>query len=104
MALAEPHRRTDNAESKCGFKKKSKVMGDKLDQEKGRNIEDLKAPDHRGTHSTDILKQRAKEKNRNHEASRNAQPRVMNRMQFSFSVDLVFPNEQQPNYILCQPA
>ncbi|KIY69765.1 hypothetical protein CYLTODRAFT_409350 [Cylindrobasidium torrendii FP15055 ss-10] len=87
---------TDNAKSKREFKKLSKVMGDKLDKEKGRSIEELEAPDYRRTHSTDILKQRAEEKERNREASQNAQPGTMNRMQFTFSVDQPFPAVNAP--------
>ncbi|KAF8961654.1 hypothetical protein BDZ97DRAFT_1905490 [Flammula alnicola] len=78
---------TDNAKSKREFKKLSKCMGDKLDKEKGRSIEELEAPDFKRNHSTDMIKQRAIEKERNREASQNAQPGTIKRMQFTFSVD-----------------
>ncbi|KAF9235324.1 hypothetical protein BU15DRAFT_64987 [Melanogaster broomeanus] len=61
----------DNAKSKREFKKLSKNMGDKLDKEKGRR-----------NASTDLIRQRAAEKERNHEASQNAQPGTIKRMQF----------------------
>ena len=100
---------TDNAKSKREFKKLSKCMGDKLDKEKGRlvvkrrldsltldpylffsfsrSIEELEAPDFKRNHSTDMIRQRAVEKGRNREASQNAQPGTIKRMQFTFSVD-----------------
>lgn len=78
---------TDNAKSKREFKKLSKCMGDKLDKEKGRSIEELEAPDFKRNHSTDMIRQRAVEKERNREASHNAQPGTIKRMQFTFSVD-----------------
>jgi GATA-binding protein len=99
---------TDNAKSKREFKKLSKCMGDKLDKEKGRfvvkrldsqpltltfslffsrSIEELEAPDFKRNHSTDMIRQRAVEKERNREASQNAQPGTIKRMQFTFSVD-----------------
>ncbi|PPQ68436.1 hypothetical protein CVT25_007829 [Psilocybe cyanescens] len=78
---------TDNARSKREFKKLSKCMGDKLDKEKGRSIEELEAPDFKRNHSTDMIRQRAVEKERNREASQNAQPGTIKRMQFTFSVD-----------------
>ncbi|PPQ69700.1 hypothetical protein CVT24_001200 [Panaeolus cyanescens] len=77
---------TDNAKSKREFKKLSKCMGDKLDKEKGRSIEELEAPDFKRNHSTDMIRQRAAEKERSREASQNA-PGVIKRMQFTFSVD-----------------
>ncbi|KAH9476806.1 GATA-binding factor 1-A [Psilocybe cubensis] len=78
---------TDNARSKREFKKLSKCMGDKLDKEKGRSIEELEAPDFKRNHSTDMIRQRAVEKERSREASQNAQPGTIKRMQFTFSVD-----------------
>jgi GATA-binding protein len=78
---------TDNAKSKREFKKLSKCMGDKLDKEKGRSIEELEAPDFKRNHSTEMIKQRAIEKERSREASQNAQPGTIKRMQFTFSVD-----------------
>ncbi|KAF9529913.1 hypothetical protein CPB83DRAFT_875363 [Crepidotus variabilis] len=77
---------TDNAKSRREFKKLSKVMGDKLDKEKGRSIEELSAPDFKRNHSTDMIKQRAAEKERNREASLTA-PGTIKRMQFTFSID-----------------
>ncbi|CDO77497.1 hypothetical protein BN946_scf184902.g31 [Trametes cinnabarina] len=76
---------SDNAKSKRDFKKLSKCMSDKLDKEKGRSIEELQAPDFRRNHSTDLLQQRALEKEREREASQNS--RTIHRMQFTFSID-----------------
>ncbi|KAF9449688.1 hypothetical protein P691DRAFT_790635 [Macrolepiota fuliginosa MF-IS2] len=76
---------TDNAKSKREFKKLSKCMGDKLDKEKGRSIEELEAPDFKRTTSSDIIRQRAVEKERYRE--QNAKPGTIKRMQFTFSVD-----------------
>ncbi|KAG8852582.1 hypothetical protein FRB96_008581 [Tulasnella sp. 330] len=53
---------TDNAKSKREFKKLSKNMGERLDKDKGRSIEELQAPDFRPSQSTDKLRQRAEEK------------------------------------------
>ncbi|KAG9037621.1 hypothetical protein FRB95_004841 [Tulasnella sp. JGI-2019a] len=53
---------TDNAKSKREFKKLSKNMGERLDKDKGRSIEELQAPDFRRNQSTDKLRQRAEEK------------------------------------------
>ncbi|KDR83107.1 hypothetical protein GALMADRAFT_88953 [Galerina marginata CBS 339.88] len=78
---------TNNARSKREFKKLSKCMGDKLDKEKGRSVEELEAPDFKRNHSIDMIRQRAVEKERNREASQNAQPGTIKRMQFTFSVD-----------------
>ncbi|KAI1787418.1 hypothetical protein LXA43DRAFT_951307 [Ganoderma leucocontextum] len=78
---------TDNAKSKRDFKKLSKCMSDKLDKEKGRSIEELQAPDFRRNHSTELLQQRALEKEREREASQNGLPGTIHRMQFTFSVD-----------------
>ncbi|TFK68798.1 hypothetical protein BDN72DRAFT_897854 [Pluteus cervinus] len=82
---------TDNAKSKREFKKLSKCMGDKLDKEKGRSIEELEAPDYRRNPSTEMIRQRAVEKERSREASQNARPGTIKRMQFTFSVDQPSP-------------
>lgn len=87
---------TDNAKSKREFKKLSKCMGDKLDKEKGRSIEELEAPDFKRNHSTDMIRQRAVEKERNREASQNAKPGTIKRMQFTFSVDQLGPASNIP--------
>ncbi|RPD63428.1 hypothetical protein L227DRAFT_584549 [Lentinus tigrinus ALCF2SS1-6] len=78
---------SDNAKSKRDFKKLSKCMSDKLDKEKGRSIEELQAPDFRRNHSTELLQQRAIEKEREREASQNVRPGTIHRMQFTFSID-----------------
>lgn len=78
---------TDNAKSKREFKKLSKNMGDKLDKEKGRAIESLEAPDFKRNASTDLIRQRAVERERSREASQNARPGTIKRMQFTFSID-----------------
>ncbi|KAI0702798.1 hypothetical protein C8T65DRAFT_696864 [Cerioporus squamosus] len=78
---------TDNAKSKRDFKKLSKCMSDKLDKEKGRSIEELQAPDFKRNHSTELLQQRALEKEREREANQNGLPGTIHRMQFTFSVD-----------------
>ncbi|KAI0341175.1 hypothetical protein BDW22DRAFT_334582 [Trametopsis cervina] len=75
---------SDNAKSKREFRKLSKTMSDKLDKEKGRSIEELQAPGFRRNHSTDVIQQRAIEKEREREAHQNGR---LNRMQFTFSVD-----------------
>ncbi|KAJ8516200.1 hypothetical protein ONZ45_g6468 [Pleurotus djamor] len=85
---------TDNAKSKREFKKLSKCMGDKLDREKGRSIEELGAPDFKRNHSTDMIRQRAEEKERNREASSHL-PGTIKRMQFTFSVDQPTPAVSQ---------
>ncbi|KAF6748268.1 GATA-binding factor 6-B [Ephemerocybe angulata] len=77
---------TDNAKSKREFKKLSKCMGDKLDKEKGRSIEELEAPDFKRNPSVEMIRQRAAEKERMREANQH-QPGTINRMQFTFSVD-----------------
>ncbi|KAF8637749.1 hypothetical protein AX17_002607 [Amanita inopinata Kibby_2008] len=87
---------TDNAKSKREFRKLSKCMGDKLDKEKGRSIEELGAPDFKHNHSADLIRQRAAEKERNREASQNAKPGTIKRMQFTFSVDQPSPPTNQP--------
>ncbi|PBK59477.1 hypothetical protein ARMSODRAFT_1027424 [Armillaria solidipes] len=55
---------TDNAKSKQGFKNLSKCMGDKLEKEKGRSIEELASPDFKSSHSIEIIRQRTEEKER----------------------------------------
>ncbi|KAI0063008.1 hypothetical protein BV25DRAFT_1803048 [Artomyces pyxidatus] len=82
---------TDNAKSKREFKKLSKCMSDKLDKEKGRSIEELEAPGFKRNHSTDIIRQRAAEKERTREANQNGRPGTIKRMQFTFSVDQPTP-------------
>ncbi|KAI0042753.1 hypothetical protein FA95DRAFT_1584339 [Auriscalpium vulgare] len=81
---------TDNAKSKREFKKLSKCMSDKLDKEKGRSIEELEAPGFKRNHSTDIIRQRAAEKERSREANQ-SRPGTIGRMQFTFSVDQPAP-------------
>ncbi|KAG6818666.1 hypothetical protein H0H93_003012 [Arthromyces matolae] len=82
---------SDNAKSKREFKKLSKCMGDKLDKEKGRSIEELEAPDYKANHSTDIIRQRAEEKERNR-----AMPGTIKRMQFTFNLDNPSPAVNEP--------
>ncbi|KIP06653.1 hypothetical protein PHLGIDRAFT_118790, partial [Phlebiopsis gigantea 11061_1 CR5-6] len=77
---------TDNAKSKREFRKLSKCMSDKLDKEKGRSIEELPAPGFRRNHSTDIIQQRAVEREREREANQH-RTGTLHRMQFTFSVD-----------------
>ncbi|KAJ7661926.1 hypothetical protein DFH06DRAFT_1042828, partial [Mycena polygramma] len=78
---------TDNAKSKREFKKLSKCMGDKLDKEKGRSIEDLPAPAFTRNPSTDLIRQRAVEKERTREAGVHAPEHIIQRMQFTFAVE-----------------
>ncbi|KAJ7257511.1 hypothetical protein B0H12DRAFT_1218416 [Mycena haematopus] len=78
---------TDNAKSKREFKKLSKCMGDKLDKEKGRSIETLPAPDFKRNPSTDLIRQRAVEKERTREASVQGPEHIIQRMQFTFAVE-----------------
>ncbi|KAL1741293.1 hypothetical protein HDZ31DRAFT_45763 [Schizophyllum fasciatum] len=87
---------TDNAKSKRDFKKLSKHMGDKLDREKGRSIEELEAPDFRRNPSSDLIRQKAVEKERSREASQNAEPGTIKRMQFTFSVEQPSPASTAP--------
>ncbi|KAG8969030.1 hypothetical protein FRC03_004704 [Tulasnella sp. 419] len=54
----------DNAKSKREFKKLSKNMGERLDKDKGRSIEELQAPEFHRTESANKLKRRAEEKER----------------------------------------
>ncbi|KAH6912161.1 GATA-binding factor 6-B [Coprinopsis sp. MPI-PUGE-AT-0042] len=78
---------TDNAKSKREFRKLSKCMGDKLDKEKGRSIEELEAPDFKRNHSVELIQQRAAEKER----IREAKPGTIKRMQYTFSIDQPAP-------------
>ncbi|KAG6901552.1 hypothetical protein C0995_010609 [Termitomyces sp. Mi166 len=82
---------SDNAKSKREFRKLSKSMGDKLDKEKGRSIEELEAPDYKASSSADILRQRAEEKERNR-----AMPGTIKRMQFTFNLDNPSPAINEP--------
>jgi GATA-binding protein len=50
-------------------------------------IESLEAPDFKRNASTDLIRQRAVERERSREASQNARPGMIKRMQFTFSVD-----------------
>lgn len=61
-----------------------------------RNIADLEAPDFKRNHSTDMIQQRAVEKERLREASQNAEPGVIKRMQFTFSIDQPTPATNSP--------
>src|SRR5271154_2171862 len=109
---------SNNAKSKREFKKLSKHMGDKLDKEKGkfvvnfffaltlvsyfltpmfRSIEELEAPDFKHNSSTNVIRQRAVEKERNREASQNARPGTIERMQFTFNVDQLKPSPTPPS-------
>lgn len=56
-----------------------------------RSIEELEAPGFRRNHSTELIQQRAIEKERNREASHNSRPGTITRMQFTFSVDQPTP-------------
>ncbi|KAF9235317.1 hypothetical protein BU15DRAFT_78149 [Melanogaster broomeanus] len=56
-----------------------------------RSIEELEAPDFRHNASTDLIRQRAAEKERNREASQHAKPGTIKRMQFTFSLDHLSP-------------
>ncbi|KAH9034243.1 hypothetical protein EDB85DRAFT_1948456 [Lactarius pseudohatsudake] len=78
----------DSAKSKREFKRLSKCMSDKLDKEKGPELE---APGFRRNHSTDIIRQRAAEKERSREANISGRPGTIKRMQFTFSVDQPTP-------------
>ncbi|PBK68325.1 hypothetical protein ARMSODRAFT_1019894 [Armillaria solidipes] len=71
-------------------------MGDKLDKEKGRIIEELVAPDFKSSHSIEIIRQRAQEKECSREASQNAKPGTIKCMQFTFSVDQPSPAVNTP--------
>ncbi|EJD04845.1 uncharacterized protein FOMMEDRAFT_27143 [Fomitiporia mediterranea MF3/22] len=79
---------TDNAKSKREFKKLSKNMGDKLDKEKGRAIEELEAPDFKLNQAAEKLRQRAEERERSrYESATQGSGRPLKRMQFTFAVD-----------------
>jgi GATA-binding protein len=56
-----------------------------------RSIEELEAPGFKRNHSTDIIRQRAAEKERSREANINGRPGTIKRMQFTFSVDQPTP-------------
>lgn len=56
-----------------------------------RSIVELEAPGFKRNHSTDMIQQRAAEKERNREASQNSGPGTIQRMQFTFSVDQPTP-------------
>lgn len=63
-----------------------------------RNIEDLSAPGFRRNPSTDMIQQRAVEKERNREASQNAKPGMIKRNMFTFSLDQSFlPQSAAPS-------
>ncbi|KAK0463137.1 uncharacterized protein EV420DRAFT_1639222 [Desarmillaria tabescens] len=89
VAIAPPdsYGRHDNAKSKREFKKLSKCMGDKLDKEKGSSIEELAAPVFKSSHLIEIFCQRVEEKECSREASQNAKPGTIKRMQLTFSID-----------------
>ncbi|KAF7789435.1 hypothetical protein EIP86_000379 [Pleurotus ostreatoroseus] len=76
---------TENAKSKREFKQLSKCMGDKLDKEKGRSIEELQAPGFRCNHSTDLIQQRAVEREKECEANNSGRPGTHS-MQFTISI------------------
>ncbi|KAG2356101.1 hypothetical protein BDR07DRAFT_1492367 [Suillus spraguei] len=59
----------------------------KLDKEKGRTIESLEAPDFKRNASTDLIRQRAVEREHFREASQNARPGTIKRMQFTSSIN-----------------
>ncbi|KAH8825738.1 hypothetical protein DL96DRAFT_122002 [Flagelloscypha sp. PMI_526] len=82
-------RESDDSKGKREFKKLSKTMGDKLDKEKGKSIESLHAPAFRRNHSSDLLQQRAQERQTQREAaaSGHAEGGGLNRFQFTFSLE-----------------
>lgn len=82
---------SDNAKSKREFKKLSRNMGDKLDREKGKNIEELRAPGYKRTQSSDKMRRRAEEIERLREGA--AQSGGIRRMQFTFSLDNPTPTQ-----------
>ena len=64
-------------------------------------IESLEAPDFKRNASTDLIRQRAVERERSREASQNARPGTIKRMQFTFSVDTPpgsFPTTSSSSY------
>ncbi|CAK5276492.1 unnamed protein product [Mycena citricolor] len=89
---------TDNAKSKREFRKLSKVMGDKLDREKGRAIESLPTPDlNKHSLSSDLLRQRAEEKERSREAAQLQTGGGLHRMQFTFAVEVPADESSSPS-------
>ena len=62
-----------------------------------RSIEELGAPDFKRNASTDLICQRAAERERSRVASQNAKPGTIKRMQFTFSVDQ--PTPAGPNLV-----
>ncbi|KDQ11228.1 hypothetical protein BOTBODRAFT_462541 [Botryobasidium botryosum FD-172 SS1] len=78
---------SDNAKSKREFKKMTKNMGERLDKEKGRNIEELEAPGFTQTEAIEKLKKRAVEKERSREHGSGYSGRGMKGMQYTFSVN-----------------
>ncbi|KZV78984.1 hypothetical protein EXIGLDRAFT_707952 [Exidia glandulosa HHB12029] len=78
---------SDNAKSKREFKKLSKSMGDKLDKEKGRAIEELPAPGFKPTPAQEKLRQKAEEKERAREAVQNGTAVPKAHYNYTFSVD-----------------
>lgn len=60
-----------------------------------RSIEELGAPDFKRHASTDLIRQRAFERERTCEASQNAEPGIVKRMEYTFSVDR--PTPATPN-------
>lgn len=92
----------DNTKSKREFKRMTKSMGEKLDKEKGRSvrffiespiscsfphqrsIEELQAPDFKGSDETSKVKQRADERERSRDAPHDAHS--MRGMQYTFPV------------------
>ncbi|KAI6018411.1 hypothetical protein EDC04DRAFT_451268 [Pisolithus marmoratus] len=88
----------DNAKSKREFEKLSQEMGDKLDKEKGRSIEEPEAPDFKCNASTELICQHAAEREHSREATK---PGTIKGMQFTFSVDQ--PSPAAPNKVLSKP-
>ncbi|KAF8519355.1 hypothetical protein BU17DRAFT_47869 [Hysterangium stoloniferum] len=82
---------SDNAKSKREFKKLSRTMGDKLDKEKGKNIEELRAPGYKRTQSSDKFRRRAEELERLRQNAHTGGG--MRRMQFTFSLDAPSPSQ-----------
>jgi GATA-binding protein, other eukaryote len=69
-----------------------------------RSIEELEAPDFKSNSSTDLIRQRAVEKERLRQASQNTKSGTLKRMQFTFSVDQNFsstnPSDPSQPHIL----
>ncbi|KIK61095.1 hypothetical protein GYMLUDRAFT_59059 [Collybiopsis luxurians FD-317 M1] len=78
----------DNSKSKRELKKLSRNASDQLDKEKGRSIQELDGPDFKRNHFTDMIRQRAVEKERSREASQNAKSSTIKCMPFTFSIDM----------------